>query len=182
MIEGKKTRLVALSEENLPTYRMWIEDPDVVDFLASMDFPLSMAEERRWFNNATAPNGRDLHLTIVTKQGRPIGNISLMDIHCVNRSAQLGIVIGEKDCWNKGYGEDAIRALLGFAFGTMGMHRVELRVNEKNKRAISCYVKCGFRKEGRRRKQHFYRGEYCDELMMGILDEDFDRAKRKGKA
>lgn len=182
MIEGSKVRLVALSEENLQTYREWMEDPEVADFLASMDFPISLAEERKWFDEVTAPYGRDLHLTMVTKQGKPIGNIALTDIHCINRSAQLGIVIGEKEYWGKGYGEDAIRALLGFAFGTMGLNRVELRLNAKNKRALSCYRKCGFRPEGRRRKHVFYRGEYCDELIMGILKDDWDRPKRMRKA
>lgn len=182
MIEGGKVRLIALKEENLPIYRRWIDDPEVADFLASMDFPVSLAEERQWFERATVSGARELNLTIETKQGKPIGNISLMDIHCVNRNAQLGIVIGEKQYWGKGYGEDAIRALLSFAFGSMGLNKVELKLNENNKRALSCYRKCGFKPEGRKRKQLFYRGEYCDELIMGILKRDWDGAGKRRKA
>ena len=182
MIEGEKVRLVALSEKNLPTYRRWVNDPEVADFLASMDFPVSMAEEREWLERAIAAEGRDVHFTIVTKLGKPVGNIALMDIHCINRSAQLGIFIGEKGFWGKGYGEDAVRALLGFAFGTMGLNRVELRLNERNGRALSCYRKCGFKLEGKKRGHLFYRGEYCNELIMGMLRKDWDKLGRRGKA
>ena len=182
MIEGDKVRLVALSENYLPNYRKWMEDPEVTDFLASVDFPISCAEEREWLERANSQDSRDLHLTIVTKQGKPIGNIALMDLHCLNRNAQLGIEIGEKEYLGKGFGEDSIRALLAFAFGAMGLNRVELKLNEGNERALACYKKCGFKLEGRRKQQLFYRGKYCDELIMGIVSEDWRRAEKKRKA
>jgi len=181
-IEGEKIRLVALSAEYLPSYRKWIDDPEVADFLASIGFPYSMAEERRWLERAQRSGESAAHFTIVTKGGRPIGNIALMDINYLNRNAQLGIMIGERGEWDKGYGKDAIRALLKYAFGTLGLNRVDLKLNAKNKRALACYESCGFRLEGRKKRHLFYKGEYCDELEMGILREDSDRRKSKRKA
>lgn len=182
MIEGDKVRLTALCLDYLPEYRRWINDPEVADFLASIGFPLSLAEERRWVENMQRSVDYATHFTIVTKKGEPIGNIALMDINYSNRNAQLGIMIGERTFWGKGYGKDAIRAILGYAFGTMCLNKVELKLNIENKRALACYENCGFKLEGRKRKQIFYRGRYCDELIMGILKVDWEKAEKKRKA
>ena len=182
MIEGEKVRLTALSSEFLPEYRRWINDPEVADFLASIGFPLSLAEERQWLERMRRSGEYATHFTIVTKSGERIGNIALMDINYLNRNAQLGIMIGERDHWGKGYGKDAICTLLDYAFGTLCLNKVDLKLNVENKRALACYEKCGFKLEGKKRKQIFYRGRYCDELMMGILKEDWEKAKSKRKA
>ena len=182
MIEGDKVRLVALSTGFLPEYRRWINDPEVADFLASVGFPLSLSDERRWLEEVRRSGECATHFTIVTKGGEPIGNIALMDVSYINRSAQLGIMIGEKDCWDKGYGTDAVRTMLDYAFGSLHLNKVDLRLNVENKRALACYKSCGFKLEGRRKEQVFYRGRYCDELVMGILKKDWERAKKRRKA
>jgi len=98
-----------------------------------------------------------------------------MELDYLNRVATLGIMIGEKDYWDKGYGTDSIMTMLKFAFDTMGLHRIELRTYEVNKRAITCYRKCGFKDEGRRRKRSFYRNQYIDEVWMRMLREEWDK-------
>jgi RimJ/RimL family protein N-acetyltransferase len=70
---------------------------------------------------------------------------------------------------------------LGFAFGEMNLHRVFLTVYADNQRAIRCYEKCGFRHEGRQREARFSDGRYQDELMMGILREEFDTNQSGGE-
>jgi RimJ/RimL family protein N-acetyltransferase len=181
MIEGKKTRLVAISSEYLPLYKRWINDPEVADFLGTVGFPFSMAEERQWVERTLASGDSGAHFTILTKSGKPIGNMALMEISYIHRNAQLGIMIGEKSYWNKGFGTDAIATLLDFAFRTLGLHKVELRLNANNKRALTCYKKCGFKLEGKKREQTFHKGEYCDELIMSVLRSDWERTKAKRK-
>ena len=85
----------------------------------------------------------------------------------------LGIVIGEKDCWGKGYGTDAMLTLCGFGFTQMNLHRIGLRVFPENQRAVTCYEKCGFEHEGRLREAIFKHGEYRDMLLMSILADEF---------
>jgi RimJ/RimL family protein N-acetyltransferase len=84
---------------------------------------------------------------IDTLEGRHIGITNLDGIDRENRSAELGIMIGEKDCWSRGYGTDAILTLLRFAFHEINLNRVWLDVNEENGRAVACYSKCGFVEE-----------------------------------
>jgi RimJ/RimL family protein N-acetyltransferase len=90
-----------------------------------------------------------------------------------DRKAGLGIIIGEKEYWSKGYGSDAIVTLLRFAFHEMNLHRVQLSVHDGNDRAKACYRKCGFVEEGRLRQDRFARGRYIDTLIMGVLRDEF---------
>jgi len=181
MIEGRKTRLVAISSDYLPLFNRWINDPEVADFLGVVGFPFNMAEERQWVERILASGDTAAHFTILTKSGKPIGNMALIEISYLHRNAQLGIMIGEKSYWNKGFGTDAISTLLGFAFKSLGLNKVELRLNVDNRRALTCYKRCGFKIEGKKREQTFYKGKYCDELIMSVLRSDWERSRAKRK-
>ena len=178
MIPGKKIDLVAVTMDYLTIYHKWINDPEVSDRLGVLWFPFNLEKEREWVEKNAIPDDYRKNFTIVTKNGKPIGNISLMEIDYTHRCATLGIMIGEKNYWDRGYGTDAMKTLLEFSFNTLGLHRIELRTLELNKRADACYKKCGFKMEGRKRKHWFYEGKYYDDLLMSILREDWDRLKK----
>ncbi len=171
MIVGKKTRLRAIEREDLPTFVRWMNDPEVRQYL-EIYLPMSMAEEEQWFE-AHLKDDTSRIFGIESEDGRLIGNVGLGDLDWKNRNAHLGIVIAEKERWGRGYGTDAIRALLDFAFNQMNLHRVYLSVFDFNERAIRCYEKCGFRHEGRARQTHFVNGAYHDAILMAILREEF---------
>jgi RimJ/RimL family protein N-acetyltransferase len=82
-------------------------------------------------------------------------------------------MIGDKAYWSKGYGTDAIVTFLRFAFEEMNLHRVDLTVDADNARAIACYRKCGFVEEARLRRARYGRGRYGDQLIMGMLSDEF---------
>jgi RimJ/RimL family protein N-acetyltransferase len=90
-----------------------------------------------------------------------------------NRSAIVGIVIGDKSQWGKGYGTDAMRVLMRLAFDKMNLHRLALHVFDYNTRAIASYEKCGFKREGVLRGDHFARGKYHDTILMAILESEY---------
>ena len=113
-------------------------------------------------------------LAIETAEGVHIGNVGLHRIDWKNRNAEPGIAIGEKEYWNRGYGTDAIRTLLGLAFREMNLHRVFLRVDADNARGIRCYEKAGFRQEGTLREAVFKAGIYHDQYVMSILRSEFE--------
>jgi RimJ/RimL family protein N-acetyltransferase len=108
-------------------------------------------------------------LAIETKDGVHIGNCRLFDTSAEDRSTTLGIWIGEEGYRSRGYGTDATRALVRFAFEEMNLHRVGLNVFAYNERAIACYRKCGFVEEGRGRQARYARGVYHDVVTMGVL-------------
>jgi RimJ/RimL family protein N-acetyltransferase len=154
----------------------WINDFEVKQYVNSR-YPISRVSEVEWLVRATKRIGYSdgLILAIETlAEGRHIGNLGLHDVVAEARKACLGIMIGDKDCWNHGYGTDAIRTLLRFAFAEMNLNRVWLEVNEDNARAIACYRKCGFVEEGRLRQDRYAAGRFRDSLIMGVLAPEFE--------
>lgn len=171
MIRGEKVLLRAVEEGDAERCHRWINDPEVTQFM-SMRFPMSLLQERKWVERERDPN-KELSLAIETLDGDHIGNCGLNGISSVDRRAGIGIVIGEKDYWGKGYGTDATLTHCGFGFTQMNLHRIFLHVYEFNTRAICCYEKCGFEHEGCLRQAIFKHGKYNDILVMGILEDEF---------
>lgn len=106
---------------------------------------------------------------------RPIGTAGLSSINAAHRTAELGIGIGERDCWGKGYGTEATRLLLDYAFTMLGLNNVMLRVFSYNERAIRAYEKAGFREIGRRREAQRVGDRAYDVIFMDCLAADFDQ-------
>ena len=174
-MEGKLVRIRAYERSDLESIMLWINDREVTRNLeAQLIFPLSrIAEEKYLEETASAATYR---WAIETLQGEYLGGISLVRVDWINRSAQVGITIGVKQHWGKGYGTDAMRVLLRLAFEDMNLHRVWLNVYDFNLRGIKSYEKCGFRREGVQREARFIDGHYCDSVMMGILEADYRAA------
>ena len=104
---------------------------------------------------------------------RLIGWIGLYNIFWARREAFLGINIGERNDWGKGYGTDALRVLLRYAFEELNLQRISLSFLEGNDRAMRSYEKCGFRLEGRERRAWAYDGRRWDEIYMGLLRDEW---------
>lgn len=176
MIVGQKVRLRALEESDLERCYRWVNDPEVTEHL-TLRFPMSTQQERQWLLQASSGDG-DKSFAIEAADGQHIGNIGLHRINYLDRNAELGILIGEKGHWNQGYGTDAILTLLKFAFEEMNLHRVYLRVDANHPRAIRCYEKCGFMREGTLRHATYRRGRYQDQHIMSVLADEFCAAQR----
>lgn len=174
MLYGKDLRLRAIEREDVPRFVRWLNDPDVRQFLL-MHQPLSRAQEERWFEGQLSRSD-ELILAIEVREGREwvhIGNVGLHRLDLKNRTAVLGIVIGEKDFWGRGFGREAIRVLLCYAFLELGLHRVELETFSSNVRALRCYEAVGFKKVGVRRQAFFRDGAFHDVIIMDLLAEEF---------
>lgn len=175
MIYQERIRLRSAERDDLPVFVGWLNDPEVTEGLA-LYRPLSMAEEVNWFEKMLTRPQDERPFVIEARMDtgwQIIGNLALFEIKWRERSAELGIVIGEKAYWNKGYGGDAIRALLKHGFETLNLHRIFLRVYETNPRAIRAYEKIGFVHEGRMRQAEFLKGGYIDVLLMSILSNEW---------
>lgn len=104
-----------------------------------------------------------------------IGDIGLDALDFPKRDSFVGIGIGEREDWGRGYGTDAMRVILRYAFTEFNLHRVSLTVFEYNPRAIQSYVKAGFREEGRLRQRFLRDGQYWDVIFMGILRSEWEQ-------
>ena len=175
MLIGKRLRLRTLDRPDLPRCVAWLNDPEVRAGLLVYR-PLSQTEEEAWFEAALRreANERPFAIERMVPEGwQHIGNIGLMNIDWRCRLAEVGIFIGEKAYWNQGYGREAMRLMLQYAFNTLNLNRISLHVFSTNIRAIRSYERTGFVQEGRLREDMFLDGEYVDVLVMGMLRREW---------
>jgi diamine N-acetyltransferase len=175
MIYGESIRLRAPERSDIPLFVAWLNDPEVRQGLL-LHLPLSLAVEEHWFENMLALPQYEHPLTIEVQQEdqwRAIGNCGYHNIDWRCNSAEVGIFIGDKSCWNKGYGTNAMRLLLHFGFKTLNLNRIALDVYETNPRAVRSYEKAGFVHEGRKRQGMYKDGRYIDILQMSVLRHEW---------
>ncbi len=185
MIYGERIRLRGAERSDIPAFAAWLNDPEVRQFLF-LNLPLSLAQEEQWYENMQKgrPEEQVLVIEIKTANGwKPIGNTSFMNVDWVNRLAEVGIFIGEKDRWNQGYGRETMQLMLKHGFETLNLNRVWLRVYEPNQRGIRAYEHAGFQHEGKLRQAIYKDGRYYDVLIMSVLRQEwFEREPAKGSS
>ena len=170
MLEGNQVRLRAPQRSDIPLFVKWFNDPETTMYLLRQP-PMGMEEEEAWYDSLLA---KDMKVfCIETLEGRLVGNVGIINIDWTNRKADIGIVIGEKECWSKGYGTEAITLLLGYLFDEMNLERVWLYCDMENHRARRCYAKCGFHEEGVFRHNRLQGGRFRDDVVMSILKQDW---------
>ncbi len=178
MIYGERIRFRAPERSDIPLWVAWLNDPEVLQGLGLYK-PMSTASEEKWFESLSARSNSDQVFVIEARLAddqegwKPIGNVGLHDIEWRVRSAEFGIVIGEKSLWNQGYGTEATRLILHYGFYTLNLNRIFLRVYQTNPRAIRAYEKAGFVHKGCMRQAEFREGRYIDVLYLSVLKAEY---------
>jgi RimJ/RimL family protein N-acetyltransferase len=174
MIEGKLINLRAMEMDDTERNHRWVNDREVTRHLA-IRYPMSLPAEEAFMRARTAEmmGYTAPWFAIETKDGTHIGNINFHTVQPEDSKAHLGVMIGDKEYWSRGYGTDAMLTFLRFAFEQMNLHRVDLTVDAENERARACYRKCGFVEEALLRQEIYTRGTYRDQYYMGILRDEF---------
>lgn len=167
---GELVRLRARDASDEPLLHAWVNDPAVTEHLL-IRYPMSHATEHEWVAANHQPGYANAGFAIETlEDGKLIGNCGLQQTRPEDRHAVLGIFIGDRSCWGRGYGTDATRTLCRFGFEMMNLHRIELEVIDGNDRARAIYERLGFVHEGTRRDAIFKAGRYRDIHTMGLLE------------
>jgi RimJ/RimL family protein N-acetyltransferase len=170
---GEKVFLSPPASEDAELWAAWFNDLEVTLPLGDEAYvPFGLEKARDEVEDAVR---RQQHVfSIVERQTeKAVGRCLLFNVDHVNRSAMLGIVIGEKSCWGRGNGQEATRLLLGYAFNLLNLHSVMLGAFAFNERALAAYRKVGFREIGRRREARLIGGRAYDAVLMDILETEF---------
>ena len=173
-IVGEKVALGPHRRDLLPLYQRWINDFEVTRTLGVDMRPMTWEAEEAWYDR-TSRGERDVGFTIYERATmRPIGNTGLHEIDHHHRTATFGILIGEKDCWGKGYGTETARLMLDYGFTALSLHNILLTVASYNERGIRAYLRAGFREIGRRRESRRMGGQASDTIYMDCLATEFE--------
>ena len=175
VLEGANLTLRPLTDGDVPLLAKWLFEPEVLRWLQLSEDPPELRTEEAVRERFERMQADPFTMTwrIDTKEGRPIGQIELVNIHPLQRRAEMHMAIGEKDTWGQGYAMPAVRRLLQYAFEDLGLRRVYLTPDADNARAIRAFEKCGFVREGLLREHRLRHGQPTDMLMMGVLSRDF---------
>ncbi|MGN1330266.1 MAG: GNAT family N-acetyltransferase [Clostridia bacterium] len=176
---GDRIYLSPRSIEDVEKFTEWMNDFWVTDYTGRSSVVMSLEGERKYLQENSNPEAT---FSIVTlEEDKLIGTISLEKIDHLNRTATLGIFIGDKDYLSKGYGTEAIRLILDYGFNYMNLHSIKLNLMSFNERALKCYKKCGFKENGRIRENRFINGKYYDTIAMDILENEFTESYIRNK-
>ncbi len=176
---GALVFLRPLEPADLPTVHAWYEDADFRRIMG--DRPRSLAQRLRRYDEQVMEQGESFYAFAICRldDGEMVGRMDMFEIDRVNGSAAFGIGIGVRDERGRGYGGDAVNALVDFSFGELRLERVWLVTDEDNLHAQATYRRCGFVEEARRRRAYIDRGRMLDEIRMSILRADWEGLPRK---
>ena len=172
ILTTKKVRLRPLQESDLAHFQRWLGDAELRRWLGSVTEQPTVAEEFDWYVSRRQDPDTILW-SIEDADGTLLGNVELR-LSALNRRAAVGIGIFDRGEWGKGYGTEAMRLVLDYAFGELKLNRVELATDEDNVRAIRSYEKCGFVREGLLREHRQIDGSPSDSVAMAILRSDWE--------
>lgn len=174
LLKGKKVRLTAINEEDVHTISKWYSDADFLRYFDKVPAnPKSEQQLREWIRDSQASNSSFPFSIRSIDDDQMIGYIELSNIQWWNGTATLGIGVGETDNRGKGYGKEALKLLLDFAFNEINLHRVQLNVFSYNKEAIKLYEKVGFKREGVYREFIHRDSKRWDMYLYGILKHEW---------
>ena len=169
MLRGEKVTLRPVTRDDYPRFLSFSNDIEV-ELAGGGDppTPKTLEDVPKFFEGSDKTN------FAIEADGKLIGGCGLFHIDENSRRAELGIGIGDKEYWGRGYGRDAVSLLLDYAFRIRNLRRVWLEVHAENERAIRAYRACGFVEEGRQREHMWLAGRYLDNVMMGVLRSEWE--------
>lgn len=179
LLTGRLVRLAAQDPAKDPeAIERWDHDSEYTRLLSIEPVrPTSTREAKEWIENPRHASAFSFSIHTL-QDDRIIGFLIVMRVDYINGNCFVGIGIGEREYWSKGYGTDAMNVALRFAFTELNMHRVSLDLLANNARAQRSYEKCGFRVEGVERRSEGRDGSRQDILAMGILYDEWKEMRR----
>lgn len=171
MYYGEKVCLRAYEEKDIKRATEFVNDRELKKFLVTgIPFPMTSWEEEEWIKSQMSNEKGEYNFAIEDIETKKyIGGCGIQKVNWLARVATVGIMIGDKDYWGKGYGTDAMNVLMKFIFEEMNIHKIRLSVFSFNERAKRCYEKCGFQVEGILKDEIFKEGKYYDEIIMSAF-------------
>jgi RimJ/RimL family protein N-acetyltransferase len=173
IITGKKIRLREKKLTDVRNDYQWQIDPELAELDAAPTLEISFSVYLLDYSSAV--HHKDHHrfpLAIETLDGKHIGNCTCYDISVRKAEAQVGIMIGDKAYWDKGYGTDVVNTLVDHIYNTSSFNRLYLKTLDWNKRAQKCFSKCGFTPCGTLKRDGY------NFLLMELEREEWE--KRRG--
>jgi RimJ/RimL family protein N-acetyltransferase len=171
-LEGKRIYLRELKQEDVTaSYLGWMNDPRITRFTDSRGQHYSLESLKRYVADKQKSKNEEFLSIIIKQEKRHIGNIKLGPVNLADNHADIGILIGDREYWGKGYATEAIGLVKKYAFEHLGLHRLTAGSVSSNQGSIKAFLKNGFEIEGIRRQHVRIDGSYVDGILLGLLND-----------
>lgn len=163
--------LRALEPEDYKTSIKWRKDDAIWNMLGGTKYFVSEAYEKKWVED-TIFSSKDLKLAVcLCDADRYIGNVYMTDFNMINRTCSSHVLIGEKDCWGKGYAREALLQAMDYVINERGIQRIEALVLESNTQSLRMLEKCGYVLEGVKRNAVYKDGKFHNQCLVAYIVE-----------
>ena len=164
MLVGSKVQLVPIEERHLDYMMEHVNNIEMRVLLGSF-MPTTRNMQKEWIQSLgeLIKKRQGFHLAIEKiPEAMMIGSLVVYEIDWLSRSGELAIAVYEEENWNKGYGSEALRLLIDFAWTHLNLRRLELAVHSHNPRAKQVYEKIGFKHYGTAHEKYYVNGQFVD--------------------
>ncbi|NLT23673.1 MAG: GNAT family N-acetyltransferase [Syntrophorhabdus sp.] len=167
----REVRVSDINEE----YYHWMNDPGVTRYLESRFFPNDTESLKEYVVQRQKDRNSVFLAIILKEEEKHIGNVKLGPIDWIHKLGDIGVLIGDKSSWGRGYATEAIGLVVKLAFQGLNLHKVTAGYYVDNKGSEKAFKNNGFVLEGVRRKHRFCEGSYTDTVLLGLLREEFEK-------
>lgn len=150
-------------------YLSWLNDDEVTRGLETTVKPYSMEMLQRYVKDVIANENIYMFMVVDKETGKSIGTTKIHNISKKNGTCNIGLMIGDKNFWGKGYGGDIYRTIVDFAFSGLGIRKIWEMVHSDNVASLAMFRKMGFVEEGRLKEQVWSDGKYVDNVLLGLF-------------
>ena len=173
---GSKLKLVPFKEEHITdTYIGWLNNLEINRFLEVRFVHQTYETVLAYISSFYGDAEKYMWGVYLKSTNDLIGTATLSDINRHHRWGALGLMIGEKEYWGKGYGTEIINLVVDYAFKRLGLHKVTAGTVAANQGSVKAFQKAGFEIEGKAKSNFYLDGKYHDSLYLGITEEDFQK-------
>jgi RimJ/RimL family protein N-acetyltransferase len=174
-LKGQLVGLGPIRRDLAALYAQWWNDPDITLPLAGHVWPSTLKDQEAWYEKyGERGDGSTVHFLVYELSTlRPIGVVCLFSINYRNQTAWASSFIGAKELWGKGYGTEARRLLLEYAFGPCGLNNVTVAIHADNTASLRVAEKLGYRLIGTQRQGVRRGGAYVDIVLLDVLASEF---------
>lgn len=158
-------------------YVSWLNDKEVTQVLATITYPYTMEMLHDYISSILRDDRNCMFMILDKATEQAVGTIKISNIEKVNGTCNLGIMIGNRNFWGGGFGKEALRMTIDYAFNVLKIRKICDSIHSNNPRALATDLKIGFSVEGVLKEQFWHEGEgrYLDKILIALFAKDWNR-------
>jgi len=182
IIRGKKVLLRPITKSNFPLFQKWFTDLEVMQYVISR-MPLNIRYTKEMWVKEFFEEDRTVFIIEIIENKKPIGICGFKKINHEDRDAVFGITIGEKNCWNSGYGTEASQLLINYGFKELNLSCIYSSSFGFNDRSKRMHKKLGFKEKIKEndcyQKKAYRNGKYWDNTFFSLFKKEWEEKQKE---